>query len=254
MEIVGKSRLSEAVKNYLQRINRERVDLQAALIDMDGTLYDSMPRHAEAWRLMTSELGITLPIDDFFRFEGRTGASTINIIFQRAFGRNATEREVHDLYERKKELFNAMPSVSVMPGAQRMINILKSAGVMRVLVTGSGQNTLLNRLNTDFPEGFSDDLRVTSRDVKIGKPSPEPYLKAMSMAGVLAWQCIVIENAPLGVESGHAAGIFTIGVTTGPLKSDELMAAGADITFDSMTEFADRLPDLITVFNSTYIH
>ncbi len=249
-EEIENRRLIDAVKRYKSERTRDKLNLRAALIDMDGTLYDSMPYHAAAWRRMTAELGIDLPMEEFFRYEGRTGASTINLIFRKAKGRDATEAEQHDLYERKKELFSAMAPVAVMPGAQQMIRVFEQSGVTRVLVTGSGQSSLLDRLDTDFPGGFIEKLRVTSRDVKVGKPSAEPYLKALVMVGAEACQAMVVENAPLGVESGHSAGIFTVGVTTGPLKAEELLASGADITFDSMPEFADKLPQLIRIFNS----
>ena len=95
---------------------------------------------------------------------------------------------------------------------------------------------------------------MTSRDVRHGKPAPEPYLKAMEKAGVTASECIVVENAPLGVEAGHAAGMFTIGVNTGPLDPLDLTEAGADVVFDSMEEFAESLPllvySLITTMNN----
>ena len=58
-------------------------------------------------------------------------------------------------------------------------------------------------------------------------------------------ECIVIDNAPLGVESGHASGAFTIGVTTGPIATEELKEAGADIVFPSMHDLADALPLLV---------
>ena len=55
----------------------------------------------------------------------------------------------------------------------------------------------------------------------------------------------MIENAPLGVKSGSDAGIFTVGVTTGPIPKEMIADAGADIIFDSMQEFAEQLPELI---------
>jgi len=242
------------VKRFLSRTGYQEVHLKAALIDMDGTLYDSMPHHAEAWRQMMSETGIDAPSDDFFRYEGRTGASTIDILFKRFLGRGATDEEKTSLYRRKTELFAAMPAVEVMPGARRMIDFLITTGITRVLVTGSGQNTLLQRLDTDFPQGFPESLRITSRNVTHGKPSPEPYLKAMTAANVKPWECIVVENAPLGVESGHASGAFTVGITTGPLPARELEDAGADIVFSSMNEFADALPLLHQAFLTTTNH
>ena len=233
------------IQHFLQRHGYICVEPKAALIDMDGTLYDSMPGHADAWVTMMAEQGIAVDRDEFFRFEGRTGASTINILFNRVYGRDATAEEVERLYRRKTELFAAMPPVEPMPGARDMLEFLKSIGVKRVLVTGSGQNTLLNRLDTDFPGAFTHDMRVTSRDVKHGKPHPEPFLMAMTKAAVAPDECIVIENAPLGIEAGNASGAFTIGVSTGPLPLKELEDAGADIVFPSMEECAKALPILV---------
>lgn len=242
---------TQVINRFLSSHEYINVHPRAALIDMDGTLYDSMPSHARAWQQMMDELGIRLPLEDFFRYEGRTGASTIDIIFRRAFGRPATDEEKTDLYRRKTEIFASLPPVEPMPGAAEMLQFLESVGIKRVLVTGSGQSSLLNRLNDDFPGAFNLDLRVTSRDVKHGKPSPEPYFKAMELADVKPNECFVVENAPLGVEAGHASGAFTVGITTGPLAESELREAGADIVFHSMQAFADALPLLIYGFITT---
>ena len=94
----------------------------------------------------------------------------------------------------------------------------------RVLVTGSGQNSLISRIDTNFPGIFEPGMRVTSRDVTHGKPHPEPFIRAMQLARVSPSQSIVIENAPLGIEAGDRAGAFTIGVTTGPIPVEEMGA------------------------------
>ncbi len=234
-----------AIQNYLQRNSTISLQPKAALIDMDGTLYDSMPSHARAWQQMMLEVGIEIPLEEFFLYEGRTGASTINILFNRAFGRDATAEEAERLYRRKTELFSAMPPVSPMPGALQMLNFLRETGIKRVLVTGSGQHSLIDRLSHDFPKAFSEDMIISSRSVKHGKPNPEPYETAMKLAKVQPWQSIVIENAPLGIEAGHASKAFTIGVNTGPISPQALHDAGADLVYDSMPEFANKLPLLI---------
>lgn len=236
---------NSAIQRYLLRQSQITLTPRVALIDMDGTLYDSMPSHARAWQQMMREVGVEVPIDDFFMFEGRTGASTINILFNRAFNRDATPDECRELYRRKTELFAEMPQVQPMPGAREFLEFMQQAGIRRVLVTGSGQHTLIDRLERDFPGAFSPDLMITSRDVTHGKPDPEPYLAAMRMAGAQPNECIVVENAPLGVESGRRAGAFTIGITTGPVPAEALEEAGADIVFPSMPDFADSLPMLI---------
>lgn len=240
-----------AIQQYLTSNNLIRFTPRAALIDMDGTLYDSMPGHARAWQQMMAEIGVTIDYDEMFLHEGRTGAATIDLLMRRAFGRPATEEEMRDLYCRKTEIFAAMPPVSPMPGAAEMLNFFRMAEIKCVLVTGSGQSSLLNRLDTDFPGIFDREMRVTSRDVVNGKPHPEPFIKAMEKAGAKSYESIVVENAPLGVEAGHRSGAFTIGVTTGPVPAEALREAGADVVFGSMTDCAAELPLLVYGFITT---
>ena len=254
----------EAIINYLKRRGLFSFAPKAALIDMDGTLYDSMPRHAEAWFRMMSEVGINCTREEFYLYEGRTGASTINLLFEREFGRKATEEECVRLYKKKTEYFNQMSKAPVMPGSKKMVDEFLSRDITTVLVTGSGQHSLLDRLANDFPGAFGEGRCVTSRDVTHGKPHPEPFLKGMELAGVLPENAIAVDNAPMGVISAAASGAFTVGVTTGPVasgasanaKSDRVLTAqdlwdaGADIVYDSMPEFAERLPLLLDVFKT----
>lgn len=220
-----------------------------ALIDMDGTLYDSMPWHARAWHRMVTELGLEATVDEFFAYEGMTGRATINHIFQRAFGHDATPDEAERLYQLKTEYFRELNHVDVMPGAKRMLDILRQADITPVLVTGSGQSSLLNRLDQDFNNAFNPAMRVTSHDVTHGKPHPEPYLRGLAISHTKAVNAISVENAPLGVESASRAGVFTIAVSTGPIPIEELWRAGADIVFNSMTECADSLARLLCILN-----
>ena len=70
-------------------------------------------------------------------------------------------------------------------------------------------------------------------------------MRGIEKAGVLANQCIVIENAPLGVQAGHAAGCFTIAVTTGPISEKDLYKAGADLVMPNMLALAEALPQIL---------
>lgn len=237
--------IKQAVDNYLRRTGHARFEPKAALIDMDGTLYDSMKSHTAAWHRMMTEVGITTPREEYYLFEGMTGAETINMLFKRTFNREATEEEKTGLYKRKTEYFNELPKVGAIPGADRMLSILAENNISRVLVTGSGQSSTIDRLKTDFPGAFLPGMMITSRDVARCKPDPEPYLKAMRLAHVDPWQSIVVENAPLGVTAGSRAGAFTVGITTGPIPAEEMWRAGADIVFPTMETFADALPALL---------
>lgn len=175
-----------------------------------------------------------------------TGAATINKLFRRAFNRDATREEITELYARKTGYFNELPKAGTIPGAATMIETLIRRGIKRVLVTGSGQLSNLERLDTDFPGGFAADMRITAHNVSRGKPDPEPYLKAMALAETSPCESIVIENAPSGVEAGVRSGAFTVAVTTGPIPAEEMWKAGADMVFPTMTAFAEALPDLLS--------
>ena len=122
---------------------------------------------------------------------------------------------------------------------------VKAAGLTPVLVTGSGQRTLLDRLDRQYPGIFAPGRMVTAFDVKHGKPDPEPYLMGLQKAGVQACEAVVVENAPIGVQAGHAAGIFTIAVNTGPLDGQVLLDAGADLLFPSMQALCHEWEDFV---------
>lgn len=210
--------------------------LRTMLFDMDGVLFDSMKNHTLAWYLTISALGIPCERDEFYLYEGCTGAGTINRFFRRAFDRDASGKEIKHIYAEKSRHFNLLPEAEPIPGAKQLLENVIRMGVTPVLVTGSGQISLLERLQCEFPGVFSPRRMVTAFDVTHGKPHPEPYLKGLEKTGAPASAAIVIENAPLGVQSAVAAGIFTIAANTGPIPSQMLHEAGASIILPGMPE------------------
>ena len=214
--------------------------LKAVLFDMDGVLFDSMPYHSEAWHTVMKSHGLTLSREEAYMHEGRTGASTINIVFQRELGREATQEEIESIYQEKSVLFNSYPEAKPMPGAWELLQKVKKDGLIPMVVTGSGQLSLLERLEHHYPGMFHKELMVTAFDVKYGKPNPEPYLMALKKAHLQPNEALVIENAPLGVQAGVAAGIFTIAVNTGPLPDQVLWDEGANLLFPSMPAFNEN--------------
>jgi beta-phosphoglucomutase-like phosphatase (HAD superfamily) len=74
---------------------------------------------------------------------------------------------------------------------------------------------------------------------------------ALKKAGVQPWQAIAVENAPLGVQSAVAAGVFTIAVVTGPIPAQAMTDSGATVIFESMQQMAEQLPALLDALNAT---
>ncbi len=213
--------------------------LRAVLFDMDGVLYNSMSSHAKAWHRAMAEFGYDLPEEEVYMHEGRTGASTVNLVSMRQRGIEETEERIQEIYKVKSTYFNEYPPAEPMPGAFELLQKIKAQGLKILIVTGSGQHSLLDRLNHHFPDIFCRELMVTAFDVKYGKPHPEPYLMGMQKGDLRPEECVVVENAPLGVRAAKAAGIYTIAVNTGPLPDAALTGEGADALFPSMQALCD---------------
>ena len=223
------------MNNKFSILNSQFSILKAVLFDMDGILYDSMPTHVQAYSDTLSKWGLKAEPEDFYMMEGRTGHSTIDIIINRNFGRNATIEEKETIYSQKAQRFVELNKVpKLIPDVLDVLEKVKQLGLMRIVVTGSGQPTLFNSLDSHFPSFFERDLMVTAFDVQYGKPHPEPFLMGLKKANLKPEEAIAIENAPLGIESAVAAGIYTIAVNTGPLPDEVLLKAGANALFPSM--------------------
>lgn len=230
----------KAIQNYLKEKRYNKINLKAVLFDMDGVLFDSMKNHAKAWNKAMAMYDMNLSEEEAYMHEGRTGASTINIVSARERGYEASEDEIKKIYQTKSDIFNSLPKAEPMQGAYTLLQEIKNSGLQPVLVTGSGQLSLIDNLNHHFPGIFQKEYMVTAYDVKFGKPNPEPYLMGLKKAGIEPNEAVVVENAPLGVKAGVAAGIFTIAVNTGPLPDNALLDEGANLLFNSMQELADN--------------
>lgn len=201
---------------------------KAAFFDMDGVLIDSMKYHCQTWVDAFAKHGINFDPQMAYRNEGRTGASTINMAFNQQKGRDATALEIEAIYNLKTSMFRNLPPATAIPGMSEFVQQLKNEGIDLWVVTGSAQDSLITRLQDHYTDCFSQSKMVTGRDVKIGKPHPEPYLKALENSGYKPEEVFVIENAPLGVEASVAAKIYTVAINTGILPNKELSDKLAD--------------------------
>ena len=252
--------IQKAIDRYLANKGYEKMDLLASMFDMDGVLFDSMKNHAYSWHQTMAHFGLDLPEWEAYMHEGRTGAGTINIVSLRQRGYEATKDEIERIYKYKSELFNTCPEAERMPGAYELLCKVKASEVTPMVVTGSGQKTLLERLQKKFPDRFRKELMVTAFDVKYGKPNPEPYLMGMEKykkfikesnsnvdtEAIAPNNFIVVENAPLGVKAGVAAGVFTIAVNTGPIPDAALLEQGANLLYPSMQALHDDWENIIS--------
>ncbi|GET20525.1 HAD family hydrolase [Prolixibacter denitrificans] len=236
---------NDAIERYLQQEQLNRFDLKAVFFDMDGVLYDSMGHHAASWTKAFTEAGIHFHEELAYLNEGRTGASTVLTAVKEAQNRTATDDEIQKIYRRKTEILHTMSRALPVEGMKNMLEQVKNAGLEIWIVTGSSHMRFIDNLKVDFPGLIDPTHVVTGKDVKHGKPHPEPYLMALEKSHLERQQAMVIENAPLGIQSAKAAGLFTVAINTGILDDDILTDNGCDLLFDDGIELAKNWKKLL---------
>ena len=215
---------------------------KAVFFDQDGVLFDSMPFHAQSWAYAMNHYGLPFTEEQTYRNEGRTGSSVIHEAHLKAYGTEPSQELIEEIYRLKSDTFNRLTGGQLpplIPGVREVLQYLHAHGVQCWVVTGSGQHSILDKLETTFPDIFSGF--ITAYDVTHGKPDPEPYLKAWERCGFDKSECMVVENAPLGVRAGKAAGLFTVAVNTGILPDKALTDEQADLVLPNMSALLSRL-------------
>lgn len=241
----------KAIENYLISNGHQYIDLKSVLFDMDGVLYDSMPYHAISWHNTMKKHGLNFEEKDAYLHEGRKGVTTIKVVSEAQLGETLRQDAIQEIYKEKTVAFNNLPKPKRIAGSWDLIKQIKENELTSMVVTGSAQLSMLDRLNESFPNTFTKENIITAFDVKVGKPHPEPYLAALQKGNFKANEAVVVENAPLGIEAAHAAGIFTIAVNTGPLDDQVLLDAGADLLFHSMKELSSSWKKLYLQLKET---
>ncbi len=209
---------------------------------MDGVLLDSLPNHILAWSEVLAKYGIDFTPRECYINEGRTSRDVIMLLANKQ-GKHIDEDQLEEIYEQKTASYRKRGGGLPMKGITEVLHYIISCTApsgttpQRWVVTGGGQVDLYEQLEGFFPGIFKREWMVTAHDVTHGKPHPEPYLKAWEQALLPKEQCCVVENAPLGIQAGKAAGLFTIGINTGALTREDLEQAGADVVFDDMEQF-----------------
>lgn len=169
-----------------------------------------MPSHADAWIAVSKEVGAEVSREDVYEVEGANHILGIEWLFEKA-GKKVEPHLYEEIKRKKVDYFSANASITPFDGMFECLRDLKQHFSL-ALVTGSDRYTVDGIMDDFFPDVF--DTIVCGEDVHYGKPFPDPYLKAVELLDLKIDECIVVENAPMGVESAKRAGIFCVGVPT----------------------------------------
>ncbi len=182
----------------------------AVLWDLDGVLVDSTRFHYEAYRRLLSESGRDLGFDEFRNLFGLRNEP----ILRRLFG-ELPPQEVERLAQRKEELFRELiaGNVEALPGAAGLVRRLREEGLSLAIVSSTPRANIELILGSLGLAGAFAAV-VGAEDASRGKPHPEGFLTAAERLGVPPADCVVLEDAPEGIEGAKAAGMRCIGVAT----------------------------------------
>ncbi|RPI56987.1 MAG: HAD family hydrolase [Chloroflexi bacterium] len=223
----------------LRYVRVPRQPARAIILDMDGVVLDSMPHHLASWQEALAPLGIALGAEDLYPIEGVPTERTAQLLTERFLGQPCSVEEARRLATAKRAAFNRIFFPRLVPGMAPLLHDLVGRGFALGLVTGSARSVVEASL---APLGVTGLFRavVSGDEVARGKPDAEPYLRAASRLGLEAGQCLVVENAPLGVEAARAAGMACAGLATS-LPAERLAAAGADPVFATTADLREWL-------------
>jgi HAD superfamily hydrolase (TIGR01509 family) len=182
---------------------------EAVLWDMDGTLVDSEPYWVASEHRLAVEYGTTWSEDDALQLIGKSLFDSAEFMRQK-FG--ITDLSVVQVIDRlTTEVVSDLSQRLVWrPGALELLTDLKKAGIKTALVTMSMRRMAQSVIDQIPFHAF--DAVVAGDEVVMGKPHPEPYLKAASMLGVDPRRCIALEDSSTGLASAEAAGTLAVGI------------------------------------------
>ncbi len=192
---------------------------KGVLLDFDGVVLKSMEQHYDAWSRVFAEKGTRIERKVFYRMEGQ-GINTIARQLAEHYNLNPDETE--EWVTAKVRYYYQQEKAEFYPYFREMLKNLNDRSVPLAVVTGGNKQRVKSTIDKHLDGRF--DALVSFDDVENGKPHPEPFLRGAEKLGLPASECIVIENAPLGIRSARDAGCHVIAITT-TLPAEELDGA-----------------------------
>ena len=209
--------------------------MKAVIFDWDGVVIDSSAQHERSWEILAKEISKPLPDGHFLLGFGKKNA----LIIPEILGWETDPAAITALSDRKEAIYRELVQASgvhVLPGARELLTALRAAGIPRSI----GSSTPRSNLDAILPvTGLADlfDAIACGDDVTHGKPAPDIFLLAAQKLHMPPADCLVIEDAHVGLEAARRAGMATLAVaTTNPLAdlqyADAAVESLASVTLD----------------------
>lgn len=183
--------------------------ISGIIFDLDGVLCSTDLYHYQAWKVIADDIGIAFTESDNAKLRGVSRMDSLNILL----GKRADSFSIHDkkiLAERKnaiyREKLSQMTEHDISPEIRLMLRNLKAK--YRLAVGSSSKNTGYILAQTKIESFF--DAVADGNEIKYSKPDPEVFLLAARKLSLRPEECIVVEDAPAGIEAAKAGGFISV--------------------------------------------
>ena len=206
------------------------------LFDVDGVLVDSYAAHLKTWQICCRKIGRNCTEEEFLVGFGRTSREFI----REPCVNPPSDAQIKAFDEMKEALYRDVITAAfpAMPGAKELIEALAAAGVPMAIGSSAPPDNVrvvIEKLQV----GDLIHTIITGADVVVGKPDPDVFLQGAKGIGVPPSRCIVLEDAPAGIQAGLAAGAKCVGVVSRGRTPEQLHQADHLVT--DLTELSPEI-------------
>lgn len=195
------------IEEILQRFNTK-----AVIFDLDGTLIDNNSYHLETWKKYLENIGRDISEEEYnANINGRTNKDVIRYIFNKEM----SDEEVLKYSLEKEALYREvyLPFIKPVNGLIELLEILEEKKIPMAIAT-SGIQPNIDFMFENIPIKKYFKIVVNSSNITKGKPNPEIYLKAASILETEPENCLVFEDAVVGINAAKSAGMKVIALST----------------------------------------
>ncbi|MEO9071249.1 MAG: HAD family phosphatase [Ginsengibacter sp.] len=194
----------------------KQFDTRAVIFDLDGTLLDNNSFHRKTWEAYLKNIGKQISEEEFnAHLNGRTNKDAVEYIY----GRKMSEEESTKYTLEKESLYREIykPFIRPVNGLINFLEILNHKNIPMAIAT-SGIQPNIDFMFEHVPIKKYFKVVINSSHITKGKPDPEIYLKVALLLKVPPKNCLVFEDAVVGIKSAKAAGMKVIAIATTQTK------------------------------------
>lgn len=219
------------------------MEVKAVIFDLDGTLIDNNAYHLQSWKHYLKNRNREISEEEYkANVNGRTNKDVIEYIYQRKMEDAEALVYAHEKEAIYRELYQ--PHITPVAGLLPLLQKLKDLNIPMAIAT-SGIQVNIDFMFDHIPMRAYFDVIVNSAHIKKGKPDPEIYIKTAELLKVAPGQCLVFEDAVVGINAAKAAGMKVVGVLT---THNAAELEGADVLIRDYTELlngTDKFREII---------